>query len=240
MSKNNTIIFSTQKVFAIIALCAVMVLPLSLKLFSGHVFFFLIPFAWVILLKNQRISALGISSKNAILSITIGIFSGIILGFLAITIFRIMALPKIRLSAVPTYDIVERGFCVISPLLNTASRYLLAKSTSADGVINYFLYNLFMVGLGEEIFWRGFIQKYILRSFSALRAIAITTVLFTIIHLYVLTLVPFRAGIIFLLMIAASGAIWGYLSFRLGNVWVSAISHGITAFVVWRLCVFKV
>ncbi|MEI8350451.1 MAG: CPBP family intramembrane glutamic endopeptidase [Candidatus Omnitrophota bacterium] len=232
--------FPAQRTSVFIFLAAVIFLPFSMKIFSGHVFFIFLPLVWVVLVRRQHISCLGISSKNGIFSIVAGILSGIVLGLLAGVIFNFIGFRKIDLHTAAMYDIAERGFGFFRPSFNSASRYFLARSTSADGIIVYFLYTLFFVGFGEELFWRGFIQKYALRRLSKAKAMVVTAFIFTLIHVYVLALVPFMAGMIFLLMIGASACLWGYLSYRLENILVSAISHGIAAFVVWRLYVFRI
>jgi len=231
---------SAQRIAAFVFLILITFLPPLMKVFSGHLFFIIIPLAWVVLIRKQGMSHLGLSLRNGILSVIVGIFSGILLGLLAGVIFKVVGFRKIDLDAASMYDIAERGFGLFQISFHSASRYLLARSTSADGLTVYFLYTLFVVGFGEELFWRGYIQTYVLRRLSRFKAMMLTALIFTLIHVYVLTLVPSRVGMVFLGMIAASACLWGYLAHRLGNILASAISHGIAAFVVWRLYVFKV
>ena len=121
----------------------------------------------------------------------------------------------------------------------SASMYVLKQSSSAKGLIYYFLYMIFFVGLGEELFWRGFVQNNLLARFPKSKAILITTSAFTLIHVYLFMLVPFWIGIVFLLMIALASLLWGYMFYYFKNIWCVGLSHGIVSLIIWRFYFFR-
>lgn len=66
----------------------------------------------------------------------------------------------------------------------------------------------------------------------------LVAILFGLVHFYLLLIVPFREGVLFMGLIALAGAAWGYLYEYFGNIWSCAFSHGVAAFIIWRYFVF--
>lgn len=85
---------------------------------------------------------------------------------------------------------------------------------------------LLIIGPGEEIIWRGFIQHHFTRRFSPLTALIISTVLYTAIHLGSLNIMLILAALV-------CGAFWGILYERFQSIPLNVISH-----TVWDLLVF--
>jgi membrane protease YdiL (CAAX protease family) len=102
------------------------------------------------------------------------------------------------------------------------------------------MYCLFLVGLGEEIFWRGFIQGKMTKVLKKHPAIWITALLYGLVHSYIFFIIPIKEGFIMLGLITLVGAFWGYLYECFENVWGPALSHGIVAFIIWKYFVFSV
>ncbi|WML38903.1 type II CAAX endopeptidase family protein [Neobacillus sp. OS1-2] len=79
---------------------------------------------------------------------------------------------------------------------------------------------------GEELFWRGFIQKGLLKNFKPLWSILLAAVLFASVHIY--------AGS-FLLVFAAfvSGCVWGSLYY-----WKKSMPLVIVSHIIFDLMIF--
>ncbi len=84
---------------------------------------------------------------------------------------------------------------------------------------------LFIIGPGEEIFWRGYLQKTFARRFG--RMGVLTTILaYAGVHL--------ASGNIMLILAAFSGGVfWGLLYHYYKNLWVNILSHAF-----WDLIAF--
>jgi len=217
------------------------ILPLIMLIkgiYGSFIFAFSIPLIWQVGFLGKPLSSLGLKTNSIRSSIIIGLISGCIIGFIGgyfLNLFGVggyvfNSMDKLQLSI---------GTCNITfPLQKELGYRLLTTSNSLPGIALYLLFNLFLIGLGEEIFWRGFIQKKISGYLSANLSIWITATLFASIHFYIFTIVPIKPGIIFLFLVAISGVIWGYLFKHFNNVWASAISHGVTAFIIWKYYFF--
>ncbi|WHY02203.1 type II CAAX endopeptidase family protein [Neobacillus sp. DY30] len=79
---------------------------------------------------------------------------------------------------------------------------------------------------GEELFWRGFVQKRLLRYFSPLKSILIAALLYASVHIYSGT---------FILMLAAflSGLMWGAL-----YIWKKSMPLVIVSHIVFDIMIF--
>jgi hypothetical protein len=130
-------------------------------------------------------------------------------------------------------------FCVAFPLQKELGYRLLTASNSTIGLFIYLIFSILVIGLGEELFWRGFIQAKISDRFPANVSIWFTAILFALIHCYIFTILPIKIGISFLALIFIVGLIWGYLFKYFNNVWSAAISHGIVAFIIWKYYFFN-
>jgi uncharacterized protein len=79
---------------------------------------------------------------------------------------------------------------------------------------------------GEELFWRGFVQKRLLRYFSPFKSILIAALLYASVHIYSGTLI---------LMLAAflSGLMWGAL-----YLWKKSMPLVIVSHIVFDIMIF--
>lgn len=85
----------------------------------------------------------------------------------------------------------------------------------------------FIVGPGEELFWRGFIQR-ILSKDTGFGSVIITSLLYCMVHI--------ASGNIMLLTAAlVCGLFWGLLYIKFRNIYINMISH-----VIWDLMVFLI
>ena len=87
---------------------------------------------------------------------------------------------------------------------------------------------LVWIGICEEVFWRGYIQKKCSEKTDATRGWLISSAFYGLIHF---------ASLNFMLMLAAAicGVFWGYLYKRYKTLWPSIISH-----IVWDILIFVI
>ncbi len=119
---------------------------------------------------------------------------------------------------------------------------LLEHNKIVDGISdwgvssNAILYMMgFMVlynGVGEELFWRGFVQRRLQGKFNPRVAILIAALLYTGYH--PLTVYTFFGSVpiaVFITsMVFFSGLVWGWLRYRFDSAWPAALGHvGATA-----------
>ncbi len=85
-----------------------------------------------------------------------------------------------------------------------------------------------VIGPGEEVFWRGFLQK---RAQSVLGATAgwlAVSALYAAVHIG-------SGNLLLVLAAAAGGLFWGYLYFRYGSILVNTVSH-----TLWDVAIFLI
>lgn len=85
---------------------------------------------------------------------------------------------------------------------------------------------LLIIGPGEELLWRGFIQRNFSRYFSPFGAFIITAVLYTGIHIGSMNVMLILAALV-------CGVFWGLMFWRFQSVTMNIVSH-----TVWDLLVF--
>ncbi len=148
------------------------------------------------------------------------------------------------------------GMAIIAPFLVMLCTYSIAWTsgigrldlTALNGVIVldgpvsilrsvlYILLNLFMstiLGLGEEIGWRGYLLPHLL-PLGHTRALLLSGLLQGIWHLPILLLTPFYheggnrwlVTMLFLLSLTLAGVFYGYLRLTSQSVWPAALAHG--------------
>jgi len=87
---------------------------------------------------------------------------------------------------------------------------------------------VFIIGPGEELFWRGFLQGNLMARFGRIQGLIMTTLIYSLMHL--------ASGNI-LLVIAAfvCGLFWGWLYLHYRSMVVNVVSH-----TAWDVVVFMV
>jgi len=200
---------------------AVPLLLLSFGIYCSFLFTFPIPIFWQIGIRKESFSSLGIKRRFLLLSVIVGIVSGIVLGLVSVFILKFLEIKGYPLSDKESIF----GFSLKGEL-----GYHLLRSNK----FFFLLYCIFSVGFGEELFWRGFIQQKLKIYFREKISIIFTATLFSLIHFYFLLIAPFYIAIFLLVSVVFLGAFWGYSFERFNNLFLPAISHGILAFIVWR------
>ena len=88
---------------------------------------------------------------------------------------------------------------------------------------------LFIIGPAEELFWRGFIQHKLSLHWGENWGFAVTTAIYTLIHLWSFNFMLIMAALV-------CGIVWGGL-YRLQPKWLPAL---VVSHAVWDACVFVV
>jgi len=84
----------------------------------------------------------------------------------------------------------------------------------------------FLIGPGEELFWRGFLQRRWQRRFGDIPGYLMAALLYALVHL--------GTGNVMLVLAAATcGLFWGWLYLRFRSVIILVVSH-----VLWDLAIF--
>ncbi|MFO8087283.1 MAG: type II CAAX endopeptidase family protein [Bacteroidales bacterium] len=85
---------------------------------------------------------------------------------------------------------------------------------------------LFIIGPGEELFWRAYIQGNMMKKFGKQTGFLISVIIYTGIH--------FATGNFVLILAALTGGIfWGWMYMRYRSITANIISH-----IVWDISVF--
>ncbi len=98
------------------------------------------------------------------------------------------------------------------------------KSTASLGRIVPLM--ALLIGPGEEVFWRGFLQRRWHERFGAGRGFLFAAALYAAVH-------AGSGNIMLVLAAAVCGLFWGYLYKRTGSILLIAVSH-----TAWDLAVF--
>ncbi|MFH0876709.1 MAG: type II CAAX endopeptidase family protein [Candidatus Omnitrophota bacterium] len=218
------------------------VLPIALLvsgIYGSFVFTFSIPLLWQIGFLGKPLTSLGLRGKLVKSSMTAGLLTGCLLGFLGGYLLKVLGITGYVYSAVDQLKLSAGIYEIAFPLQKELGYRLLTASNSPVGLLIYLLFCIFLIGLGEEIFWRGFLQQKFASRMSVRSAIWLTALLFALTHFYIFAILPINLGLCFLILIGLAGVVWGYLFRNFNNLWVSVFSHGMTAFIIWKYYFFK-
>jgi membrane protease YdiL (CAAX protease family) len=221
-----------------ISTIAIPIILLIKGIYGSFLFTFSFPLLWEIGFCNQKLASLGLNKLLLRRSIIIGCLSGICLGLIGGNILTFSGITGFLFTDANELMINLGSLKLNFPLDKELSYSLLTKSNSFGAVILYLGFSIIAIGLGEELFWRGFIQKKLSKYTKRNAAVLITAALFSLTHFYLFSILSLKAGLFFLMLIFLVGIIWGYIFNRLGNIWSVAISHGITAFILWKFFFF--
>ncbi|MDQ1265573.1 MAG: protease family protein, partial [Bacteroidota bacterium] len=113
------------------------------------------------------------------------------------------------ISAAVLYLIFMAGNAVSKLLFDFAegqvSGIYLKKSQASQILIGLAL--LFWIGPAEEFFWRGFVQHNFTKKFGGFKSIFITTLLYTLVHVWSFNFMLLGAA-------AVCGLFWSYMFYR--------------------------
>lgn len=134
------------------------------------------------------------------------------------------------LSAVVLYGIFYLGF-VLSPLILPGASHqvggIYAMGMGTNNILILLLL-LLVTGPGEEIFWRGFLQKNLMAKYGEKTGFGITTLIYGGVHL-------FSQNVMLILAAFVAGAFWGGLYLWKRDLFPVIVSHSL-----WSAVVFAV
>lgn len=131
-------------------------------------------------------------------------------------------------SAVALYVVFEVGYFCSRLLFSTSSEEVsniyTIRSKANPFVISLVL--LFITSPCEEIFWRGFLQRWAVGRFGLMAGWILSTLLYAAVHI--------ASGNWMLVMAAmVAGAFWGLLYLLTQNLWICILSHAF-----WTVLIF--
>lgn len=93
-------------------------------------------------------------------------------------------------------------------------------------VSRIFLLMLFVIGPGEELFWRGFLQRNFASKTNNVKGFIIATIIYTVVH------VP-TGNIMLIIAALVAGIFWGWMYMRFKSLLINVISH-----TLWDIIIF--
>ena len=85
---------------------------------------------------------------------------------------------------------------------------------------------IFIIGPGEELFWRGFLQRNFQKKTGNYLGFILATGIYTLVHLG-------SGNVMLVLAAGVCGLFWGYLYLRYGSITLNIVSH-----TLWDVTVF--
>jgi hypothetical protein len=85
---------------------------------------------------------------------------------------------------------------------------------------------LFLIGPGEELFWRGFLQRRLQKGLGQWRGFILATMIYAFIHVG-------SGNVMLVLAAGVCGLFWGFLYLRFHSMLLNAISH-----TLWDVSIF--
>ncbi|MFW5998408.1 MAG: CPBP family intramembrane glutamic endopeptidase [Halanaerobiaceae bacterium] len=126
------------------------------------------------------------------------------------------------ISAFILYYIFWLGYYMGNLIFPFVTEKVAEIYTLTDGYNNLILSALllFIIGPGEEIFWRGLLQKQLGIKYSPLFSFLMVTIGYTLVHFLTGSLVLAGAA-------AAAGLFWGVIYWHQQSLWMVIISHAV-------------
>jgi len=85
---------------------------------------------------------------------------------------------------------------------------------------------IFIIGPGEELFWRGFLQRRLQNKSGKYLGFVLATGIYTLVHIG-------SGNVMLVLAAGVCGLFWGYLYLRYGSITLNMVSH-----TLWDVTVF--
>lgn len=101
--------------------------------------------------------------------------------------------------------------------------YSFKQNASALRII---LLMIFIIGPGEELFWRGYLQRHWQNRFGKIKGFFIAAVLYALVH-------AASGNIMLVLSAGVCGLFWGFLYLRYRSILMICVSH-----TLWDLMIF--
>lgn len=172
--------------------------------------FIFVPFTLAYFWSEEPLSYLKLSSKSKLST------------FLLVIITMVVAIPGINLLTSFNQQLVLPDFMAPLESWMKSTETQLEETTLKMlnvNTIQALLYNIFLIAiltaLGEELFFRGIIQKIFSERKNAIMAIWVAAFIFSAIHMQFYGFLPRML----------LGAFFGYLVYWSGNLWLPIVAH---------------
>ncbi len=86
---------------------------------------------------------------------------------------------------------------------------------------------LFLIGPAEEVFWRGYVQRYLSAHWNPNKGLIVTTLIYALVHIWAFNFMLLMAALV-------CGAAWGLLY----RIWPKQLSAIILSHALWDVAVF--
>ena len=134
------------------------------------------------------------------------------------------------LSAVVLYAIFRAGDFLSRLIFDFASEQIDSiygnKARMDHWKIGLLLF--FWIGPAEEIFWRGMVQRILVKRYGRVFGWIVAALIYAVVHLWAANFILFIAALI-------CGLFWGWIYMRFGSLWPAIISHA-----VWDVTIFLI
>ena len=97
--------------------------------------------------------------------------------------------------------------------------------------VRILLLMLLIIGPGEELFWRGYLQRKLMLRTGNLQGFIWATLLYTLVHIL-------TGNVMLILAAATAGIFWGWMYMKYRSVTANMISHllwDISIFLIWPI-----
>lgn len=133
-------------------------------------------------------------------------------------------------SAAALYGIFWVGKFVSTTVFSFAPQQIGAIYSKGEGTPSWVISSLlfFVTGPCEEIYWRGYLQRNLMRRFGGCQGWLLATIAYAAVHIWSFNFMLIGAA-------AIAGAFWGVLYWRLKNMMPVIISHSIWSTVIFAL-----
>ncbi|HXB30193.1 MAG TPA: CPBP family intramembrane glutamic endopeptidase [Puia sp.] len=195
------------------------------ELIIQFLIFFLPSMLFAYLADPRPLSYIGLKSpqKKSFLPITI---ITIVVAFFTVSFLGTLDEAIVRLLPKATQKWIESGEDNVNGMLDN----ILTMKSPADMIMPVFLVGI-LAAVGEEVFFRGILQKFFIQMFkSAWPGIIFTGFLFSAIHMQFMGFLPRMA----------LGIVLGSLYWFSGSLYLSILGHFIFNFITLLLLYFKV
>ncbi len=137
------------------------------------------------------------------------------------------------ISAAVLYGIFYLGNFISGLLFDFSANQVSGIYHKGDGTtpIIITLILLFVTSPGEEIFWRGFLQKKLMKRYGDHIGWIAGTLIYGLVHIWSMNFMLVGAAMV-------AGAFWGFLYMKFRNVSMLIISHAVwtfSIFVLWPI-----
>lgn len=205
-----------------------------MKLFAGialaAIFWFLLFFQGWHLSATLHNNYFWYGMTAATLVLTAYAFASDKAGMLSVFSYRRSHLVAGVIHGIILYFISRAGVLLLSWLFPETKNLIAAVYGTRTQLSSFLIAMLllFIIAPAEEIFWRGFVQRKIAEKTNASRALVLTTLLYSAVHIWALNPVLLLAALVL-------GIHWGFMYKRFGSIVPGLVSHAL-----WDTLIFVI